>query len=73
MRQTISLLLTGMLLLAACSASGAETMETAAEYPEPRYYFEDLTAKETFTFRSAASRSLGDSSSRLSAARVNSL
>jgi len=49
MRQTISLLLTGMLLLAACSASGAETMETAAEYPEPRYYFEDLTAKETFT------------------------
>lgn len=49
MRQTIGLLLTGMLLLAACSASGAETMETAAEYPEPRYYFEDLTAKETFT------------------------
>ena len=49
MRQTIGLLLTGMLLLAACSASGAETMETAAEYSEPRYYFEDLTAKETFT------------------------
>lgn len=49
MRQMISLLLAGMLLLAACSASGAETMEPAAEYEEPRYRFEDLTAKETFT------------------------
>ena len=48
MRQMISLLLAGMLLLAACSASGAETMEPAADYEEPRYCFEDLTARETF-------------------------
>lgn len=48
MRQSMSLLLAGMLLLAACSASGAETIETAAEYEEPHYYFEDLTARETF-------------------------
>ena len=36
MRQTISLLLAGMLLLAACSASGAGTIETAAVYEAGR-------------------------------------
>lgn len=49
MRQMMSLLLAGMLLLAACSASGAETIEPTAEYEEPRYRFEELSAKESFT------------------------
>lgn len=44
----LSLLLTGILLLAACSASGAETIEPAAEYETPRYRFEDLSAQESF-------------------------
>ena len=48
MRQTVSLLLAGMLLLAACSASGAGTIETAAVYEAPVYRFSDLTAQESF-------------------------
>ena len=38
MRQTVSLLLAGMLLLAACSASGAGTIETAAVYEAPVFW-----------------------------------